>query len=64
MCAGSPECVAACPKGALKLIPESVLGESKRLSNVLSYSQMKEIIFKEDGEDRTIRYADIGKEEL
>ncbi|MFC1585626.1 4Fe-4S dicluster domain-containing protein [Fibrobacterota bacterium] len=64
MCDGQPECVSACPKGALKLIPESVLGESRRLSNVLSYSHMKEIIFREKGEKKVIRYAEIGKEEI
>ncbi len=64
MCDGKPECVKACPKDALKLIPESALGESKRLSNVLSYSHMKEIAFYEKGEKKIIRYAEIGKEEI
>jgi len=36
MCAGNPECVRARPKGALKLIPESALGESKRLNNAIT----------------------------
>ena len=64
MCGGDPECVRKCPKGALKLIPEAALGESKRLNNVLSYTQMKEIEFYEKGEHKTIHYAEIGKEEL
>ncbi|MDY6893314.1 MAG: 4Fe-4S dicluster domain-containing protein [Chloroflexota bacterium] len=64
MCDGDPECVKKCPKGALRLIPEAVLGESKRLNNVLSYAQMKEIEFYEKGEKKTIHYAEIGKEEL
>ncbi len=64
MCGGDPECVKKCPKGALRLIPEAALGESKRLSNVLSYAQMKEIEFYEKGERKTIQYAEIGKEEL
>jgi Fe-S-cluster-containing hydrogenase component 2 len=64
MCGGDPECVKACPKGALRLIPEAVLGESKRLSNVLSYSQMKEIEFYEEGEKKVIHYAEVGKEEI
>ncbi len=64
MCDGDPECVKICPKGALKLIPENILGESKRLNNVLSYTQMKEIEFHEKGEKKTIHYAEIGKEEL
>ena len=59
-----PECFKKCPKGALRLIPEAVLGESKRLNNVLSYSQVKEIEFYEKGEKRVIHYAEIGKEEL
>lgn len=64
MCDGDPQCVGKCPKGALRLIPEAALGESKRLSNVLSYTQMKEIEFYDKGEKKVIHYADIGKEEL
>ena len=64
LCDGTPECVRICPKGALKMIPEDVLGESKRLGNVLSYSQMKEIEFDEKGDKKVIHYAEIGKEEL
>jgi Fe-S-cluster-containing hydrogenase component 2 len=62
MCGGDPQCVKQCPKGALRLIPEAVLGESKRLNNVLSYAQMKEIEFYEKGERKIIRYAEIGEE--
>jgi len=64
MCDGDPECVRACPKGALRLIPEEALGETRRISNVLSYAQMKEIEFFEKGEKKIIRYAEIGREEL
>jgi ferredoxin len=64
MCGGDPECVKKCPKGALRLIPVAALGEFKRLNNVLSYTQMKEIEFYEKGEKKIIHYADIGKEEL
>ncbi len=64
MCAGDPECVRVCPKAALRLIPEAALGESKRVNNVLSYTQMKEIEFYEKGEKKVIHYAEIGKEEL
>lgn len=64
MCGGDPECVKHCPKSALRLVPEYAIGESKRLSNVLSYTQMKEIEFHEKGEMKTIHYAEIGKEEL
>jgi carbon-monoxide dehydrogenase iron sulfur subunit len=64
MCGGDPECVGKCPKGAIQLIPEAALGEFRRLTNVLSYAQMKEIEYYEKGEKKTIRYAEIGKEEL
>ena len=64
MCGGQPKCVAKCPKGAIRLIPEQVLGESKRISNALSYAHMKEIEYMEKGEHKTIHYAEIGKEEL
>ncbi len=64
MCGGDPECVRNCPTGALRLIPEYALGETKRLNNVLSYTQMREIEFYEKGEKKVIRYAEIGKEEL
>ena len=64
LCDGDPECVKECPKGALKLIPEEALGEARRISNVLSYAQMKEIEFFEKGEKKTIRYAEIGRDEL
>ena len=63
MCDGAPKCVEKCPKGAVRLVPEQALGESKRLSNALSYAHMKEIEFMEKGEKKTIRYAEIGKEE-
>jgi Fe-S-cluster-containing hydrogenase component 2 len=64
MCGGDPKCVEKCPTGALRLIPAGALGETKRLNNVLSYTQMKEIEFYEKGGKKTIQYADIGKEEL
>ena len=64
MCGGRALCVDACPKAALRLIPEQALGESKRMNNVLSYAHMKEIEFMEKGEKKVIRYAEIGKEEL
>ena len=40
------------------------VGEAKRMNNVLSYAHMKEIEYMEKGEKKTIRYAEIGKEEL
>jgi len=64
MCGGQPACVEKCPKGALRLIPEHALGESKRMSNVLSYAHMKEIEYMEQGEKKVIHYAEIGKEDL
>jgi anaerobic carbon-monoxide dehydrogenase iron sulfur subunit len=64
LCGGQPKCVETCPKGALRFIPEQCLGESKRMNNILSYTHMKEIEFTEKGEQRTIRYAEIGTEEL
>jgi len=64
MCGGDPLCVKNCPKGAIQLIPEQALGESKRINNVLSYAHMKEIEYMEKGEKKVIRYAEIGKEEL
>jgi Fe-S-cluster-containing hydrogenase component 2 len=64
LCGGDPACVRQCPKGAIRLIPEQSLGEAKRMNNVLSYAHMREIEFTEKGEKRTIRYAEIGKEEL
>ena len=54
MCDGDPQCVSECPKSAIRLIPETSLGESKRLSNVLSYTQMKEIEYYEKGEKKII----------
>jgi len=64
MCGGDPGCAQKCPKAALRLIPVAALGESKRLNNVLSYTQMKQIEYYEKGEKKTIQYAEIGKEEL
>jgi len=64
LCGGEPACVEHCPKGALKLIPEQSMGEAKRMNNVLSYAHMKEIEFMERGEKKTIKYAEIGKEEI
>jgi Fe-S-cluster-containing hydrogenase component 2 len=64
MCGGKPKCVEVCPKAALRLIPEQALGEARRISNLLSYTHMKEIEFMEKGEKKTIHYAEIGKEEI
>lgn len=64
LCGGDPQCVKRCPKGALRLIPEHVLGEARRMQNVLSYAHMKEIEFMEAGEKKIIHYAEIGKEEM
>lgn len=64
MCDGDPECVKQCPKEALLLLPEYSLGSANRLNNVLSYTQMKEIEYSHEGEIKTLRYAEIGKEEL
>jgi len=64
VCEGDPKCVTACPKAAIRMIPEQSLGEARRLNNVLSYAHMKEIEFMEKGEKRTIHYAEIGKEKL
>ena len=64
LCEGSPECVARCPKGAIKFIPEQAMGEARRVSNVLSYAHMKEIEYVEGGEHKVIHYAEVGKEEL
>ena len=35
MCGGEPECVKNCPLGAIRLIPEHALGETKRLGKEL-----------------------------
>ena len=64
LCGGDPECVKNCPTGALRLLPEIALGESKRLNNVLSYTEMKEIELYVEGEKKVIRYAEVGREEL
>lgn len=64
LCGGDPECVKRCPTRALRLLPEAVLGEAKRIGNILSYTAMKEIELYEKGEKKVIHYAEIGKEEL
>ncbi len=64
LCGGDPQCVKACPKEAIRMIPEEALGETKRLGNLLSYAHMKEIEFFEKGEKKVIRYTAVGKEEL
>ena len=64
LCGGHPQCVEKCPKQAIRFIPETALGGSKRLNNVLSYAHMKEIEYMEKGQKKIIHYAEIGKEEL
>jgi anaerobic carbon-monoxide dehydrogenase iron sulfur subunit len=64
LCDGAPECVRVCPKNAILFIPEHVLGQAQRISNVLSYSHMKQIEYFEKGEKKQIRYAETGKEEI
>lgn len=64
LCNGEPACVKECPKNAIMLIPTHILGQVKRINNILSYSQMKEIEYFEKGDKKVIRYAEIGKEQL
>ena len=64
LCGGQPQCVGKCPNRAIRFIPETALGGSKRLNNVLSYAHMKEIEYMEKGQKKIIHYAEIGKEEL
>jgi carbon-monoxide dehydrogenase iron sulfur subunit len=64
LCGGEPECARTCPKRAIRFVPEQALGESKRLSNILSYAHMKEIEYVEEGQKKIIHYAEIGTEEL
>ena len=58
-CDGDPECVKACPKQALAFIPEHVLGQAHRLTNVLNYAHMREVEYVEKGERKRLRYAEI-----
>jgi len=60
----NPACVSACPKEAIRLIPEQALGETRRIGNLLSYTHMKEIEFYDKGEKKVIHYTEVGKEEL
>ncbi len=62
LCDGQPKCVEVCPKEAIKFIPEHLLGQEHRVSNVLSYTHMKEIEFIEKGEKKQLHYASIGKD--
>lgn len=62
LCGGEPKCVEVCPKQAIKFIPEHLLGQEHRISNVLSYAHMEEIEFMEKGEEKKLRYASIGKD--
>lgn len=55
---GEPQCVKMCPTHALAYIPEHVVGQAHRLSNVLSYAHMKEIEYMEKGERKRLHYAD------
>ena len=59
LCEGEPKCVEACPKDAILYVPEETLGQSQRLSSVLSYAHMKEVEYREEGMDKKLRYADM-----
>jgi len=43
MCAGEPECVAKCPKDALRLVSEKDLAHFGLPDNILSYAQITEL---------------------
>jgi len=60
LCGGDPKCVQACPNHALVLVPEHILGQAHRMTNVLSYAHMKEVEYVEKGEKKRLRYAEIG----
>ena len=59
MCGGDPECVKACPKGAIRHVPEHTLGQAHRKASVLRYTHMREVEYVEEGEPKRLRYADI-----
>ena len=52
------------PRARCGSSPSSRWANPSGMNNILSYTHMKEIEFTEKGEQRTIRYAEIGKEEL
>lgn len=60
LCGGDPECVKACANGALHFVPEHIFGQDHRMSNVLSYTKMKEIEYTLHGEKKQLRYTEIG----
>ena len=63
LCDGDPECVRACPEQAIVYIPEHILGQAHRMSNVLSYAHMKQVEYVEKGEKKHLRYAEIGEDQ-
>lgn len=63
LCGGEPKCVEICPKQAIKFIPEHLLGQEHRVSNILNYTHMKEVEFIEKGEEKKLRYTATGKDD-
>ncbi len=63
LCGGDPECVKVCPKQAILHQPEHIAGQAHRMSSMLRYAHMKEVTYVEEGEQKKLRYAEIGKPE-
>jgi Fe-S-cluster-containing hydrogenase component 2 len=63
LCDGDPQCVRVCPKQAILYQPEHIAGQAHRMSSALRYAHMKEVTYVEEGEQKKLRYAEIGKPE-
>jgi len=59
LCGGDPECVKACPKGALLFLPAHLTGQAHRMASLLKYAHMKEVEYVEKGEKKILKYSEI-----
>lgn len=63
LCNGDPECVKVCPKKAILYVPKHLLGEEKRMQNLLKYAHMKQVEYFEKGEKKILQYAEVEKKD-
>ena len=57
LCGGDPECVKACPKGALDYVPKHLIGQAQRVRHTLNYANMRQVEYVAEGEKKVLKYV-------
>ena len=63
LCEGTPLCVEACPKEALKFHPKHILGQAHRLSAARNYAKLSKVGYMDGGQKKVIHYTKAKRKE-